>query len=87
MVYQTAAAETEQLRTEVEELTNALERVLEALSDEGLTESERIARAAAIATVVLERQCVSARRPLPAFTGDSTSGDFHTVEIPGLRFS
>ena len=56
MTYQTAAAETEQLRTEVEELTNALERVLEALRDEGLTEPERIARATAIATVVLERQ-------------------------------
>jgi hypothetical protein len=56
MTYQTVAAETEQLRTEVEELTNALERVLEALRDEELTESERIERAAAIATVVLERQ-------------------------------
>jgi phage host-nuclease inhibitor protein Gam len=56
MTYQTGAAETERLRTEVEELTNALQRVLEALRDEGLTEAERATRSAAIATVVLERQ-------------------------------
>ena len=56
MTYQTVATETEQLRTEVEELTNALERVLEALRDDELTESERLVRATAIATIVLERQ-------------------------------
>lgn len=56
MTYQTVTAEAEQLGTEVEELTNALERVLDALRDEELTESERVARAAAIATLVLERQ-------------------------------
>lgn len=56
MAYQTVTAEAEQLRTEVEELSNALERVLEALRDEELTEAERVERAAAIVTVALERR-------------------------------
>ena len=41
--------EFEQLRTEVEELNNALSRVIDVLTDEHLSEIERIDRAVTIA--------------------------------------
>ena len=49
MTFRDTNTDTEQLRTEVEELRNALERILDALRDAGLSEAERIERAAAIA--------------------------------------
>ena len=41
--------EFEQLRTEVEELNNALSRIIDILKDKSLNESERIDRAVLIA--------------------------------------
>jgi hypothetical protein len=41
--------EFEQLRTEVEELNNALSRIIDILKDKSLNESERIERAVLIA--------------------------------------
>ena len=52
--------EAEQLRTQVEELGNALERILDALRDDGLNEAERIERAVAIATYA---KTISPRQP------------------------
>lgn len=51
MVARQTGIEFEQLRTEVEELNNALTRIIEALMDTELSESERIERALAIASV------------------------------------
>lgn len=43
--------EFERLRTEVEELNNALSRIIDVLTDKDLGEGERIARAVTIAEV------------------------------------
>lgn len=49
MGFRDTRTDAEQLRTEVEELENALERILDALRDDKLNEAERIERAIAIA--------------------------------------
>lgn len=60
MTFRDGATETEQLRTEVEELENALQRILDALHDEHLNDSERIKRAVAVAMHV--QSAVAPRR-------------------------
>ena len=57
--------EFEQLRTEVEELGNALARIVDVLKDTQLTESERIERALTIADLVRagEPRCQSPPKP------------------------
>ena len=52
MVSQDLKMVAEQLRTEVEELENALDRILDALRDDELTDAERVQRAIAIANRV-----------------------------------
>ena len=49
MAFQETNTEAEQLKTKVEELENALERILDALRDSQLSAAERVERAAAIA--------------------------------------
>jgi hypothetical protein len=49
MAFPETRTEAEQLKTQVEKLENALERILDALRDGELTDAERVARAAAIA--------------------------------------
>jgi hypothetical protein len=49
MTIRESGTEFERLRTEVEELNNALSRIVDVLKDSYLSESERIERAVAIA--------------------------------------
>jgi len=49
MTIRETGTEFERLRTEVEELDNALLRIIDVLSDKHLSESERIERAVTIA--------------------------------------